>query len=188
MKHGIVIREHKNWNTKTIYNDGHVMRTYRRVPKAIVFKSPMVSDFNQHLCGGWSMSEITDDMEATIQQLIGRKKPFGCLSYWDRPDPRTEQRLVAEGLATAVAQRLVACHLSVWDVLACQRIRVAEIGDLAKLEDDYRSADIPIDAKSYADHPLTLFFDGWDSPPLPLWLTGLIWGYPVENTISLYRQ
>ena len=52
-------------------------------------------------------------------------------------------------------------------VLACQRIRVAEIGDLAQLEDDYRSADIPIDAKSYADHPLALFFDGWDSPHYP---------------------
>jgi len=26
----------------------------------------------------------------------------------------------------------------------------------------------------YTDMPLKSFFDGWDSPPLPLWLTGLI--------------
>jgi hypothetical protein len=26
----------------------------------------------------------------------------------------------------------------------------------------------------------------WDSPPCPLWVTGLILGYPVENTISIY--
>ena len=54
MKHGIHIKKHKHWNTKTIYNNGHVMRIYRRQPKMIRFRSPMVNDFNQHLCGGWS--------------------------------------------------------------------------------------------------------------------------------------
>ena len=42
--------------------------------------------------------------------------------------------------------------------------------------------------RAFADRKLSSFFDGWDSPPLPLWLTGLILGYPVENTISLYLE
>ena len=47
-----------------------------------------------------------------------------------------------------------------------------------------------LDASAVPSDKLTLttFFEGWDSPPLPLWLTGLILGYPVENTISLYLE
>jgi len=56
-RQGVLVREHNHWNTKTVYNNGHVMRIYRRQPKAIRFRSPMVNDFNQHLCGGWSLSD-----------------------------------------------------------------------------------------------------------------------------------
>jgi hypothetical protein len=77
-------------------------------------------------------------------------------------------------------------------ILACHDIRVGDIGDLGALRADY--ADVPglgLDLGEFervADRKLSSFFGGWDSPPLPLWLTGLILGYPVENTISIYLQ
>ena len=80
----------------------------------------------------------------------------------------------------------------VWDVLACHEIRVCDIGDLDALVTDYAPVITMELARneigSFADMPLTTFFEGWDSPPLPLWLTGLILGYPIENTISLYLE
>ena len=193
MKHGIHIREHKHWNTKTIYNNGRVMRIYRRQPKTIRFSSPLVNDFNQHLCGGWSMSDIKDETEATLQQLVAGRKPFAWIFFG--PDQEAtvlaaRQRLEAAGLVTDLRERACQGHQTDhdgWDFLACRDIRVREIGDLRALSEDY--ADLPaVDVWPYADRALSTFFDGWDSPPLPLWLTGLILGYPVENTISCYRE
>lgn len=197
VKHGVHIREHKQWNTKTIYNNGHVMRIYRRQPKIIRFRSQMVNDFNQHLCGGWSLSDIEDKEEATVNQLIQRRKPFASITYRHDQSERARRdrkRLEDAGLVAQLQRRDWQgwnCD-HVWDVLACHDIRVCDIGDLDALVTDYS----PVftmelarnEIESFADVPLTAFFEGWDSPPLPLWLTGLILGYPIENTISLYLE
>jgi hypothetical protein len=197
MKHGVHVREHRHWNTKTVYNNGHVMRVYRRQPKAIRFRSPMVNDFNQHLCGGWSMSDIKDEREATVQQLMAGKKPFACITYWHNQEAaalEAQRRLDGAGLVTDLRRRAFQGFQfdHVWDLLACQDVRVRDIGDLRALRDDY--AEVfkrgleKEEIMTFADTALSSFFDGWDSPPLPLWLTGLILGYPVENTISLYLE
>ena len=184
-------------NTKTIYNNGHVMRIYRRQPKIIQFQSPMVNDFNQHLCGGWSMSDITNERDATIQQLANGYKPFGCITFWQDQEPKGlsgQKQLEAAGLITELRRReWHSCKSNhVWDLLACHDIRVGDIGDLRALREDYAATfETGLEqekAAPFAELPLATFFDGWDSPPLPLWLTGLILGYPVENTISLYLE
>jgi hypothetical protein len=196
-RHGVLIRQHKNWNTKTVYNNGHVMRIYRRQPKVLRFQSPMVNDFNQHLCGGWSMTDIGDEKEATVRQLLMGKKPFACISFW--PDRHSEavkaqQRLMSAGLVTDLRKRIMQSYFfdHIWDLLACHHIRVKDIGDLRALEADYAGAFgsrfLSEEIRAFAGRKLSSFFDGWDSPPLPLWLTGLILGYPVENTISIYLQ
>ena len=197
VKHGVHIREHKRWNTKTIYNNGHVMRIYRRQPKIIHFLSPMVSDFNQHLCGGWSMSDIADGREATFEQLVNGHKPFGCITFWQdqEAEARAErERLEAAGLVAELRKRTWHGWNSdhVWDLLACHDIPVRDIGDLRALREDYTEIfGMGLEQEEiapFADLPLASFLDGWDSPPLPLWLTGLILGYPIENTISLYLE
>lgn len=196
-RHGVLVREHKHWNTKTVYNNGHVMRIYRFQPKVIRFRSPMVNDFNQHLCGGWSLSDIKDENEATVQQLLAGKKPFACITYWHNQGEaaREAQRtLESAGLVTDLRRRSLAGYRfdHVWDVLACHDIQVQDIGDLRALREDYANV-FEIGAETeevmpFAGRALSSFFDGWDSPPLPLWLTGLILGYPVENTISIYFE
>lgn len=194
LKHGVHIREHKQWNTKTVYNNGHVMRIYRHQPKLIRFRSPMVNDFNQHLCGGWSFADIADEEEATVQQLINGRKPFACITYWRDQAARAradKERLRECGLITELRRRewhgWNTDH--VWDLLSCHDLRVGDIGDLQSLCKDYAEIGLePDEVAIFADAPLKTFFNGWDSPPLPLWLTGLILGYPVENTISLYLE
>lgn len=198
-KHGIHIREHKRWNTKTVYNRGHVMRIYRRQPKALKFESPMVNDFNQHLCGGWGMPEVGDVGHATIDQLVNKRKPFASITYFaEQKDAAMEavDRLADAGLVGEVHRRRFSRpgwkEGYVWDVLAAQDIRVCDIGDMEALIADYtpvlgeESARTQIEY--FADHQLEDFFDGWDTPPLPCWLTGLILGYPIENTISIYME
>lgn len=104
------------------------------------------------------------------------------------------ERLEAAGLVARLRRRQWQgwnCD-HVWDVLACQDMRVRDIGNLDDLRNDYAplftTGLVHDDIDLFADLPLTTFFDGWDSPPLPLWLTGLILGYPIENTISLYLE
>jgi hypothetical protein len=199
-KHGLHIREHKKWNTKTIYNDGHVLRVYRRQPKTIRFQSPMVNDINQHLCGGWHVKALGDVNEAIVRQLLTGSKPFGVMNYW--PNRHSEaveaqKSLDSAGLVTDMRKREFKSwkYDHIWDLQACHDIRVQDIGDLRALEADYAGAldtssiiDFQVSIGDVGDLKLSVLFDGWDSPPLPLWLTGLILGYPIENTISLYRE
>jgi hypothetical protein len=194
-KQGVYIRQHKNWNTKTIYNNGRVMRIYRHQPKTILFSSPMVSDFNQNLCGGWTMPERNSYID-TYQQMFKMEKPFAVLHYdaEDRSLAAEMQELVEEAGMLATVQKVIApwCQGGYrWDILACQDMTVGEIGDFDDLVFDYIDtglSDIST-MRQYSDMHLSEFFEkGWDIPEIPLWLTGLILGYPVENTISLYWE
>ena len=191
-KDGAVIKEGKTGNTKTIYSDGKAVHTYKNVPKQVHFQSDLLNDDNQNLCGGW---QVKDEPERLVQQLESKKKPFGVVNFLPQNKDAAEKakaKLDKAGLVTVLHKRP---HQGwnfdhMWDLMACQDMKVKDIGDLEALKKDYaqvfesgREEDTIDD---YADRHLSSFFDGWDSPPLPLWLTGLILGYPVENTVSLY--
>lgn len=203
-KHGVIITEHKRWNTKTVYNDGRVMCAYHRCPKIIRFKSVMVNDFNQHLCGGWFMPEIgwAPDVEIAIyEQIIKGRKPFGCMYFHTKEEAADRESDLNKG--GILTRQFRAADMPLWYLDAAQPMTIGEIGDLRLLFEDYMEAVPPTELAPYnwldildaADVPLKSFFNPkrasfpmrWDNPPQPLWLTGLILGYPVENTISLYR-
>lgn len=140
-------------------------------------------------------SATADSINREIERrLIAGRKPMGTMTFWAED----------AGEAKACAKRLRAAGLTVRTqdygdqvvIEACHDIRVGEIGDLGDLVADYvGSGAIPesgIDAmcREFNFHPsrkLRSFFRrGWDG--CPLWLTGLILGYPVENTISIYHD
>jgi len=188
--------------TKTIWNRGHRMVTYRKQPLRIRFKSRMVNDANQHLCGGWFMDGATGDTGDTInreieKRLIAGKKPLGIMVFWDEDATEAKacvKRLKAAGLVVRTStgwrhgQRIVE---------ACHDIRVGDIGDMGDLIADYiESGAIPesnVDSLCHefsrnSRRKLKSFLgDNWDNRSCPEWLTGLILGYPVENTISIYH-
>jgi len=187
--HGVVVTPGKQWNTKVVWNDGHKMVTYRRQPKKILFKSKMLNDMNQNLCGGWFLKDMANTNVWIERQLIRGRKPLGEMHFLDAGEAReAAKRLKAAGLIVKVSN---------WgdggrSVEACQDATVGDIGNLASLVDDYNEAGC-VDARlmlreigSIGGKPLKSFFGKWDDGQ-PLWLTGLLLGYPVENTISIYR-
>lgn len=189
-KHGVVIIEHKNWNTKQIWNRGHLMMTYRYVPKKIHFKSWMVNDANQDLCGGWFMGDMTYlDIQSTILQRVVRGlKPLGVL--------HRDRKVDAEGIAGEMRRfpwidtKVVKSHN--WEIVVARGGTLEELFDLESLTRDYIENEVIgevafLDAVAkYAPRLLIDFAEGWDVEDVPGWVTGLILGYPVENTISLY--
>ena len=191
-KHGVVIIEHKQWNTKKIYNDGYLMRAYHHQPKHIRFRSPMVNDLNQHLCGGWTMRGHQNKASIICDQLVSGRKPLGVTVYGPEDldsAKKQRERLVAAGLIASLKRRRLYAGKYVWHLAACQNIRIGDIGSLADLAEDYREAGIDTgNMNQFAKKHLKTRMHCFDIPESPLWLTGLVLGYPVENTISIYRE
>lgn len=191
-KHGIVITEHKHWNTKKVYNDGYLMRAYLHQPKIIRFRSRMVNDLNQHLCGGWTMRGLRDTNSAICDQLVAGRKPLGIAVY--SPDDldsakKQQERLLTAGLIVSLKRRECGGGKYLWDLAACHDINIGDIGSLEALAEDYREAGIDTgNMKQFAKRHLKTRMHCFDFPESPLWLTGLVLGYPVENTISIYYE
>lgn len=192
---GVDVIEHKAWNTKRYYTvAGYLARIYRRVPKRVRFKSRMVNDANQHLCGGWTYFGYENDSDEIERRLIAGRKPMGSMCDWSKAaaDDRAK-RLRAAGLVAKVSRN---AHIKgLWNIEACHDIRVRDIGDLGALIGDY-TASVPAftpefnaEFLKHGSRKLSSFLGGrWDIENCPLWLTGLVLGYPIENTISLYFE
>lgn len=198
-KHGVIVTAGTRHNKKTIWNRGYRMITYRRQPRRIRFKSRMVNDKNQHLCGGWFFAGLENTDLWIERQLISGRKPLGAMVFCGQEvenaaDIACAERLRAAGLVVRVGPGFHAGHRI---VEACHDIRVGEIGDLGDLIGDYiESGAIPeedIDSlcaefNRYSSRKLKSFLGKkWDTEHNPPWVTGLILGYPIENTISLYH-
>jgi hypothetical protein len=191
-KHGVVITEHRKWNTKKIYNEGYLMRAYRHQPKHLRFKSAMVNDRNQHLCGGWTMRGQQDTNAIICDQLIAGRKPLGVAVYLPEDldsAKRQQKRLLAAGLVVSLKRRAWIAGRYVWDLAGCQDLLIRDIGNLDDLAKDYLDAGIELDdVHRFGGRHLKTRMHCFDIPESPLWLTGLVLGYPVENTISIYRE
>ncbi len=197
-KHGIYITEHKHFDTKDIFNNGRRMARYGHQPKTIRFHSPMVNDFNQHLCGGWTMVDIPDEKKATIDRVVSGTKPFGDLRYCEEDE---EEALAAKA---EIEQSNLFAHMEsrpretyqgetvLYGLTFCNHGTLSGLFDLDSLLQDYQDAvsgeDFDREFEAYRGRQLQSFFGGWDVPAVPRWLTGLILGYPVENTISIYLE
>jgi hypothetical protein len=191
-KHGVIVTTTGTFKTKTIWNRGHRMITYRHQPKRIRFKSKMVNDKNQHLCGGWFLDGMGDSNKLIERQLVEGRKPIGIMCFWSvqfaREARECAARLRAAGLIVKTSRRR-----DLIDVEACHDIRVCDIGSMRDLVTDYVDAGI-FDADNFcrdinltSDRKLKSFLGRrWDVDCCPPWLTGLILGYPIENTISTY--
>lgn len=195
-KHGVIVTIGGRHNTKTVWNRGYRMITYRKQPRRIRFKSKMVNDKNQHLCGGWSFAGLENENLWIERQLIAGRKPLGSMVFWNDDLEEAKacaDRLRAAGLVVREGRGFVA---GTRIVEACHDIRVGDIGDLGELFADYVEALIPAyeddlrdEFNKYAGRRLASFLGKkWDTEHNPLWVTGLILGYPVENTISCYHE
>lgn len=184
---GVVITEHKQWNTKKVYtSSGYLGRIYRYQPKEIFFKSEMVNDLNQHLCGGWTWVRNTDEL--IKNQLLAGKKPLGAMNFSnDNEAVSTYNELSDAGLVV----RKTKLNNTINRIVACHPIKLGDIGPLYDLTDDYEGIVSEEEVVDYCTRELTSFIDEfttYNNQKSPLWVTGLFLGYPIENTISLYLE
>ena len=197
-KHGVIVTVGVRHNTKTVWNRGYRMITYRKQPRRIRFKSKMVNDKNQHLCGGWSFAGLENENRWIERQLIAGRKPLGAMVFWGNgldgaEDIACAERLRSAGLVVRTGPGFVA---GTRIVEACHDIKIEDIGDISELFADYAQALIPAyedelrdEFNRYRGRKLKSFLGKkWDTEHNPLWVTGLILGYPIENTISCYHD
>lgn len=195
----IQIKEFKKYNHKKIVVNDHVMTTYMKVPKIIQFKNSMVNDMNQNLCGGWGIFESGNEEDLFILSRIANKeKSFGSVYVWrNQPDKMAQYIEIVEkyNLPYFLNQRIPFFYEGKEyemsdELLVCQSGIMSDLFDLDTLQNDYFNNGIYIEIEEVRNKELKEYFNGWDryKNNVQPWETGLILGYPVENTISLYLE
>jgi len=196
-KHGIYIVKHKKHNTKKIYNNGNLLIRYLYQPKQIKFKSKMVNDDNQHFSGGWSIEGIDLSDEALLRRVVDGLKPMAIIHKWKK-ELEEYQKIVdiLKDINRRRGKNKLVYKEYDFDrtyclTVACKGV-LKNIFDLKTLKEDYESNGINIDISKAEDKALSDYFEDWDAPDdeskIEYWETGLILGYPIENTISAYRD
>lgn len=183
-KHGIYITEHKNWSTKKIFNKGYLMHTYHHQPKKIYFKSPMVNDINQHYCGGWFMEDVKYDNMSLVKRVLYGYKPMADLLYPEHEENMKIRKICKDN------------YLWWYDdgknFMISRKGQILDLFDIAALYRDYCEAGITIELIDIYEKGFQDFMgDNWDfqdNNNTDPWITGLLMGYPIENTISLYLK
>lgn len=86
IQHGIYLRNYKKTIEKLIINNGYLMTKYKYPIIETHFHSPLLNDYNLHLCGGWQFGNIRD--EEIISRVINGLKPMG---FYVESEDKTEK-------------------------------------------------------------------------------------------------
>ena len=188
-KHGIYIIENKKHQTKKIYNNGYLMATYLFQPHHIKFKNRMVNDMNQHFAGGWILNDLDLSDAALFKRIIKGKKPMAVIYGDEKEDLR---KYVEVRVSGTYRQAFKILKNGKYYFAIAQKGKLKDLFDLKTLEEDYRNNGIEIDTDRVKNKTLKDYFMDWDAQDedsqIAYWETGLILGYPIENTISLYKD
>ncbi len=180
--HGIYIRDRDDTQEKFFVNNGELIRKYIYPIIKTVFQSEMVNDFNLHFCGEWAWPDI-DSKYGLIDRVRRKKKPMGIYVCGTRGElNRLKHTMKYLNLNITKKDK---------ELGFCQKKSLKDLFDLDSLQKDYdnylgRNA---IDFKKIADKTLDeciASFD-YDNPEddEELIITGLVFGYPIESTISI---
>lgn len=172
---------------KIIENNGFRLKTYKNIPKNLKFKHKAVNDYNQHLCGGWSV--IKREKFEEINRVISGLKPVGVTyakNFKEVEDKAFEvmskgfQASYGEGKGF-IANRYI--------ITASVTGKLGDYFDMKTLAKDYENNGLSSEnIKKYVDVDFINFHHRkYDCKDHPLEIVGLILGYPIENTISLMK-
>ncbi len=196
-KHGIVITKHAKYQTKTIWQRGYRMVTYRYQPLELKFKNVMINDTNQDYCGGWFMRELDNSNKGLLQRVLSGQKPMAVITARDENDllsliPLIDTTRFDHELKPPrfLCERDDGSKIFMSDLMVSIKGKFKDLFALETLRQDYANAGILIDIDEAGERELKDYFDEWDAQDdndVKLWETGLILGYPVENTISISR-
>jgi len=158
---------------------------YPKIPQNINFKHIAVNDYNQHLCGGWSVYRH-NEFEALDRVMLGLK-PLGI--------EITNDLNIATQKAKEIADK---GFLSSFELMGNNRYVISasvkgtlgDYFDMKTLVTDYKKNGLSCKhIKDYAKVTFDAFHNGkFNVEHHPIEIVGLVLGYPIENTISLIKR
>ena len=178
----ITKRGHKQIRNK----NGYVLMIYKNIPKSINFKHKAVNDYNQYLCGGWFVYDHTEFEE--IDRVEQGLKPVGVSHSYDLIDVTLKMiNLIDKGFLVSYTTRLYH-DKNMYHVTASVTGKLKDYFDMDTLATDYENNGINFhEIMKYKNANFSEFHNGkFDHHPMEI--TGLILGYPIENTIALFKQ
>ena len=191
---GVVFKKRRSGKIdKEIYTFGYLQRRYKDIPQNLKFKSPMVNDINQDLCGGWFTEEWPTPKAiyyAIVSRIIAGQKPLGEI-FVDTED----ELMTIEKIATRHKLNFTVKYRKSWDdcqVRISRKGKLKDLFDMDSLCNDYAKNNLiwcVQELTGYADADMITFHDEEEftfDNHYPL--TGLILGYPVENTIVFITE
>ena len=173
---------------KQIRNGKYVYVTYKNVPRYLLFKHKAVNNFNQHLCGGWSVYKHFPFEE--VDRVTLGLKPVGISHSNSLLEAETKQKeIIDKGFMATIMK-------STWNdlyfVTASPYGTLQEFfHNLDSLIEDYERIGLGYAAniiERYKNVKFEAFHGGkYDIEDHPECIVGLILGYPIENTVAIIR-
>jgi hypothetical protein len=167
--------------------NGYVLMTYKNIPKSIKFKHIAVNDYNQHLCNGWFVYNHTEFEE--IDRVEQGLKPVG-ISHSENLLAVTKKALALINKGFLVSYTKNPFIEGMYNITASVTGKLKDYFDMDKLASDYEQNGLNSkNIINYKDVNFSEFhYDKYDCECHPIEITGLILGYPIENTIALIKQ
>ncbi len=189
-KHGIYIEKHRKTQTKKIYNEDYLLVRYLYQPHQTSFKNKMVNDINQHFCGAWSIRGLALTDDALLARVLAGDKPMAVLSEKSKARfCKYYKKINQLCFDSAIVYN---SQSQFYHFLIAVKGKMKDLFDLPTLQKDYEDCGIKISISAASEKSLKDYFSDWDAGDIgsetALWETGLILGYPIENTISLYKN
>jgi hypothetical protein len=156
----------------------------------IRFRSPLVNEENQRFA--WSGSK-----EEQVGRVLEGKKPMAVALFKDSEEAgKFIKKVKREGrsIGTEVVASLMTgmgYDKTYTQVVIANKGRLEQLFDLDTLLGDYVEAlgpklerELARQFENFKSTTLLSFSAGWDVEHVPPWVTGLILGYPVEETMG----
>ena len=198
--HGIYVRQYQKTEDKLIISNGNLMRKYKYPRINQTFHSPMLNDYNLHLCGGWRWWGV-NDIEC-ITRVFNGKKPMG---FWGTDDEESYNYWLHGGddsklLKFPNANFLYENSGYKYVIGVCAPGTFDDHFDLKVLAHDYCEYAKAVKDSTSSSQIDALFYGELKGKKIDTYLTvnhthnitigdtiitGLILGYPVETTASI---
>ena len=170
---------------KQIKKDKYVYMVYKyaaNILKDLKFKHKTVNDYNQHLCGGWSFYKHTEFEE--VDRVAKGLKPAGISTTRDLSLAEAKRKeLSNKGFLATIYKRR-----DLYFVTASPRGTLGKFfRNLNVLIEDYRRNGLVYcaDMMEYYRNVNFIKFHNLEYDDHHTCITGLVLGYPIENTMAL---
>lgn len=168
--------------------DGYIIHIYKNIPRNLKFKHKAVNDYNQHLCGGWHVFECPDFIET--DRVVQGLKPVG-ISHTHSTEALMKKALeyTLKGFLVSYTRRRKGPFKGMYDITVSVTGKLKDYFDMDTLAEDYERNGLNGEIiRRYKNVNFAEFHYGKFDTCHPIEITGLILGYPIENTISILNH